>query len=281
MAYRTITVHVNESGHSAARTELAAAIAIQQGAHLIGVAATALPQAFYMRGMMGDSSAGLEDYLDFMKERAHAALAEFEKIAEKAGVTSIERRLMEDETGAALCLQARYSDLLILGQNDPDESLPAQRTDVPDYVITHAPRPALVVPYAGRLPSIGKRIVIAWDGSAEATRAIAGAMPFLLNAEMVQVVVFNPAAMEFAHGQQPGADIALYLARHGVNVEVSQRAADDDVDIGNALLSHLADCDADLLVMGGYGHSRFREVLLGGVTRTVLESMTAPVLMAH
>ncbi len=281
MAYRTITVHVNESRHTEARIELAASIAIRHGAHLVGVAAAALPQAFHMRGIMGESSAALEIYLNFTRERAHAALAEFEKMATRAGVASVERRLMEDEPGAALCLQARYSDLLILGQNDPNESLPAQRADVPDYVITHSPRPVLMAPFAGRYRSIGKRVVIAWDGSAEATRAIAGAMPFLTNAEMVQVVVFNPAARPFAHGQQPGADIAHYLARHGVGIEVCQRTAGDDADIGNALLSHLDDCDADLLVMGGYGHSRFREVLLGGVTRTVLESMTTPVLMAH
>lgn len=281
MSYKTIAVHVNESEHSTARIEVAAAIAAQHGAHLVGVAATALPQTFYMPGLVGESGAALSAYLDFMKERALTALAGFEELAERAGVSTFEQRLMEDETGAALCLQARYCDLLVIGQNDPDEDLSTQRSDISEYVITHSPRPVLVVPYAGRFNSIGKRIVIAWDGSTEATRAIVAGLPFLKQARVVQVVVFNPEVNQFAHGEQPGADIALYLARHGINVEVSQQTTFDGLDVGNALLSHLADFDADLLVMGGYAHSRFREILLGGVTRTVLKSMTAPVLMAH
>jgi nucleotide-binding universal stress UspA family protein len=281
MGYKTIAVHVNESRHSPARIELAAAIAVQHDAHLIGVATSALPQAFYMPGLVGESGAALNTYLDFMKKRALTALTGFDGLAQRAGVATFERSLMEDETGGALCLQARYSDLLIIGQNDPDEVLPEQRPDVPQYVITHSPRPILIIPYAGRFNSIGNRAVIAWDGSTEATRAVAASLPFLKQARTVQVVVFNADRDPYLHGEQPGADIALYLARHGVNVEVLQRSAAEDADIGNALLSHLADHDADLLVMGGYGHSRIREVLLGGVTRTVLQSMTAPVLMSH
>ena len=110
---------------------------------------------------------------------------------------------------------------------------------------------------------------------------MSAAIPFLKQAELTQVVVFDSKSRRAAHGEQPGADIALFLSRHGIKVEVSQQTKPDDIDIGNALLSYAADFGADLLVMGCYGHSRFREVLLGGVTKTILQSMTVPVLMVH
>ena len=113
----------------------------------------------------------------------------------------------------------------------------------------------------------------------EATRAVTNALPLLTRARHVTLVVFNVSRFNGAHGQEPGADIALYLARHGVKVSVSSQFT--ELDIGNALLSLAADKGADLLVMGSYGHTRFREVLLGGVTQTILKTMTLPVLMSH
>jgi nucleotide-binding universal stress UspA family protein len=141
-------------------------------------------------------------------------------------------------------------------------------------------RPVLIVPYAGRFPHVGSNVLIAWDGSMEATRAVTNAIPLLKRAKNVSVVLFNPSsAPPDVHGEQPGADIALYLARHDIKIEVMQQHT--EFDVGNALLSLAADMRADLLVMGGYGHTRFREVLLGGVTMTMLNTMTIPVLMSH
>jgi nucleotide-binding universal stress UspA family protein len=281
MSYRTIAVHVNESVHNLDRMQLAAELAKVHGAHLIGTAATGLPEWFYMPGMVAEPGIVLTSYLDSLAEQAKTLLAEFDAVADRVGLTSFEQRMIEEETGAALCLQARYSDLLIIGQTDPDEKLGSQRADVPQYVILNSPRPVLMIPYAGTFPEFGRRIVIAWDGGMPAARAVTAALPFLQRAAWVQVAVFNADATPGVHGEQPGADIALYLARHGVKVEVAASSTGGEIDAGSALLSHLADCEADMLVMGCYGHSRFREVLLGGVTRTVLQSMTVPVLMAH
>jgi nucleotide-binding universal stress UspA family protein len=282
MSYKTIVVHVNESSHTAARVKLAAAIAAQHEAHLIGVATPSLPNLFYMPGFDAGAGEALASYLALVKEGALTALAAFEGFARQAGVPTCETRLVEDETGLSLCLQSRYCDLLVIGQNDPDQQISTQSQDVPEYVLTHSPSPILFVPFAGRFDSVGKRIVVAWNGSVEAARAVAAAMPFLKRAALAQVVVFNAGKGDpGAHGEEPGADIARHLVRHGVKVQVSQQTTDDGMDIGNALLSHLADFDADLLVMGGYGHSRLREFTLGGVTRTILKSMTVPVLMAH
>ncbi|HZW13983.1 MAG TPA: universal stress protein [Noviherbaspirillum sp.] len=281
MGYKTILVHADESRHTPKRMKLAARLAMECDAHLIGVAATALPGTFYLPGVVGESAVTVTAYLDYLRERADGTLMEFESIAQKMGLSSYEKRIVNDEAGAGLCLQARYSDLVVVGQTDPEEALPALRAGFPEYVVMNSGRPVLVVPYAGEFEQLGKRVLVAWDASMEATRAVTAAIPFLRKSELVQVVVFDSKSRANAHGEQPGADIALWLSRHGIKVDVSQQTTANDIDTGNALLSYATDFNADMLVMGGYGHSRFREILLGGVTKTVLESMTVPVLMAH
>lgn len=281
MTYKTILVHADESRHAQQRFEIATRVALAEDAHLIGAAATALPGAFYLPEMIGESTMTLTAYLEYLRERAKGVLAQFEATARQAGVRSFEQRIVDDEAGAGLCLQARYSDLVVISQSDPDETLPALRPGFPEYVVLNAGRPVLVLPYAGRFPQFGKRILLAWDASMEATRAVTAALPFLRRAELVQVTVFDAGARGDAHGEQPGADIALYLSRHGIKVEVSQQVTADRIDIGNALLSAASDFNADMLVMGCYGHSRFREVLMGGVSNTVFRSMTVPTLMCH
>lgn len=281
MPYKTILVHADESRHAQQRFEIAAQLALREQAHLVGAAATAVPGAFYLPELVGESTMNLTAYLEYLRQRAQAVLAQFEATARRAGVPSFETRLVEDEAAAGLCLQARYCDLVVLSQTDPDEDLPALRAGFPEYVVLNAGRPVLIIPYAGRFADFGKRVMVAWDASMEATRALTGALPFLKRAELVQITVFDPAARGDSHGEQPGADIALYLSRHGIRVEVSQQVTGERIDTGNALLSAAADFGADMLVMGCYGHSRFREVLLGGVSNTIFHSMTVPTLMCH
>jgi nucleotide-binding universal stress UspA family protein len=150
----------------------------------------------------------------------------------------------------------------------------------PERVTLASGRPILVVPYAGHFATLGQRVLVGWDASREATRAVGDAMPLLAAAEQVTVLAIDPQAGPGGHGELPGADISLHLARHGVKA-VIERTVSADVPIGDVLLSRAADLGADLLVMGAYGHSRARELLLGGATRTVLGSMTLPVLMSH
>jgi nucleotide-binding universal stress UspA family protein len=135
----------------------------------------------------------------------------------------------------------------------------------------------LAVPYAYERKPVGRRILVAWNGSREAARAVGDAMPLLERAEHVQVAVFRPDA---GPGELPGADLAAHLARHGARANVTRHEA-SDIDVGNLLLSTAFDAQADLIVMGAWGHSRLAELVLGGVTRTILESMTVPVLMSH
>ena len=274
MSYKTVLVHVDQSQHCAARVKVAAEIAVAQEAHLDGAAMTGVSRYIYPEGALY-----LSAMLDTQRQHANEELDQFEAIAKANGVLSYETRLGEDDAAGGLALQARYSDLVILSQADPSESNNAELADLPEYVMLNAPRPVLTIPYAGKFSNIGSNVLVAWDGTMEATRAVNAALPFLKRAKNVNVVIFNASKRYGAHGEQPGADIALYLARHGVKVTVLQEVT--DLDIGNALLSLAADKGSDLLVMGGYGHTRFREVLLGGVTLTILKTMTLPVLMAH
>jgi nucleotide-binding universal stress UspA family protein len=279
MSYKTILVHVDESIHMAQRIKIAANIARKEGAHLIGAAMTGISRVLYETGTLDQNDPSLASHLQLLRERGNRALAEFESISNQMGVLSFEKRLIDDEAGGGVCLQASYCDLVVIGQIDPDESSPTVMSDFPEYVLLNCGRPVLMVPYAGRFETVGENALIAWDASMAASRAVSNAIPLLKQAKIVHVAVFNAAAQPDKHGQLPGADIALYLARHNIKVNVAQQTT--SIDVGNALLSLATDLSSDLIVMGGYVHSRFRELLLGGVTRTVMDTMTVPVLMSH
>ncbi|MBV8576692.1 MAG: universal stress protein, partial [Acetobacteraceae bacterium] len=177
-------------------------------------------------------------------------------------------------------LHARYADLAILGQLDPDRVETELIRPRPEQVALASGCPVLIVPYAGHFDKLGRRVLIAWSATREAARAVKDAMPFLTSAELVTVLTIDPREGPHGHGELPGADIALHLARHGVKAQI-ERTVSAGVPVGEALLSRAADLGVDLIVMGAYGHSRAREVLLGGATRSVLRSMTVPVLMSH
>lgn len=277
MSYKTILVHVDESTRASERIKIAAAIAMTQSAHLIGTAMTGASRYLVQTRMLAELDPNLRTHLDFLRQRAQRGLEDFEATAQKLGLPSFEKRLVDDEAGGGICLQARYADLVVIGQNDPAEVSPVVLPDFPQYVVLNSGRPVLLVPYAGRFDNIGKRVVIAWDASTEATRTVSAALPLLRRAQMIDVVTFNaqPQSQETA----PGAELGLYLARHGIKSETSQHKT--EAGIGDALLSLAVELNSDLIIMGGYGHSRFREIVLGGVTRTVLETMTMPVLMSH
>lgn len=277
MAYKTILVHIDAGKRCPARVEAAIGLARQNDAHLIGLNALTLIElpGYVLAGAGGAS------IVDIRKrnadEQAARAKAAFSKAMSTAGLTTAEWRTTELDALDAVTLHGRYADLIVLGQPWAEDSS-GVGSGFAEQVMLEAGRPVLTVPYAGNFAAIGKRVLIAWNASREATRAVTDAMPFLRRAESVQVVVINPESGE--HGAMPGSDIALYLARHGVNVEVYMDQAEQK-DVGNEILSRAADFGADLIVMGAYGHSRFREMVMGGASRTVIDSMTVPVLLSH
>jgi len=278
MSYRTIVVHADRAANAEARIALAAAIAAREEAHLVGAAMTGMPRSMLAGRSYEGSGVFLADYLRRAEERVQLALEQFKAMADRLGVQTFEARSSNDDEYAGLCMQARYADLVVLGQAAADDDNEGSLLpDLPDYVLLNCGRPVLLVPRTGRFPTIGKRVMVAWNGSVEAAKAVTAALPLLRGAEQVTLAVLGNSADTL--GESPGADIALYLARHGVNVEVLRRP--EAADPGKAILSLAADFNVDLLVMGAYGHSRFREMMLGGATRTILATATLPVLMAH
>jgi nucleotide-binding universal stress UspA family protein len=279
MAYKDLLVHVDDTRSCAARLQAAVDLAAAHEAHLTGVYIIADPSpAAFVSGDMPEDL--LDDLQRGARERAEAALARFTEVASRnqiAFATRIDRVLYTELTDA-LATNARYADLAIVGQADTDD--PAGPLYLPEEVTLASGRPSLVIPYIGPAATLGQRVTVAWNAGREAARAVNDALPILVRAQAVDVVTVNPSEAPFGHGAEPGADLALHLARHGVKVEV-ERIETREIDVANAILSHLADRGSDLLVMGAYGHSRLRELVLGGVTRTILHDMTVPVLIAH
>ena len=274
MSYKTILVHVDSDQRSALRVGLAITLARRFDAHVVGL--NVQPLIRFPPYLAADPM--IVEYREraAAKEAAEAE-ALFRGATAAAGLAGAEWRLDEDGMIDTILCHARYADLLVLGQRDP-----AARWDAgPDFtgeVLLAAGRPVLVVPYAGSFANVGGRVLVAWNASREAARALTDAIPLLREAATVRVISINPRGDR--HGDIPGADIGLYLARHGVRVEVTK---DDAVaiDIGNELLSRASDFEADLIVMGAYGHSRLKELVMGGATRTIIDSMTVPVLLSH
>jgi nucleotide-binding universal stress UspA family protein len=277
MAYKTILVHLDRGPRSAERLELGYALADTFDGNLVGL--FALSSSAIPSFALAEAGAIVRDAES--RRRAEAtkeAAAAFRMAAARHGRVRSEWRASTRDALDAVRVSARYSDLVIVGQTDVDSDLAGVSKDLVDDLVLSAGRPVLVVPYAGKFSRVGRRVLIAWNASQEAARAVTDALPLLARAEAVEVTAFEPQTAD--HGDIPGADISLYLARHGVKVTAAQQRG-EGLDVGSQILSRAADFDADLIVMGAYGHARLRQLVLGGVTRTLLGSMTVPVLMSH
>ncbi len=280
MAMKSLLLQLGEAG--TADKEIAAAVdlALRLDAHLIGLYIA--PDPVFPAFIMGQMPHGaLEAQEGSMKAREEAAAEGFEAACSKAGVSSEFRsvRSFVEDIPAVVGQHGRYADMLILPQYNPDAAAPGGRANLEHSVLTCG-APALVVPYIGARPGFGRNVMLAWDGSREAARAAKDALPFLEAADKVTVLCIDPPREIVGPSHEPGADIAHFLARHGVKAE-ARHVASGELSIGETLLSRMADDDTDLLVMGAYGHARLTELILGGVTRTILKYMTVPVLMSH
>jgi len=279
MPYKTILVHLDEVSRARERIRIASDLAMAGDAHLIGASMIGVSTLTFSQSHIDEKDPAVSAHLEFLRERARRYATDFELIAQQKGVPTYEGRVVDGEAGYGICLQARYCDLIVVGQTNPDDRSPIVAPDFPEFVVMNAGRPVLIVPDDRQFATVGKRVLICWNASREATRAITDAIPILRAADIVQVVVFNPDSKSESHGEGAGDDIALFLARHGINVEVLPPQSDRDV--GKGLLALAETLSSDLLVMGGYGHTRFREFLLGGVTRVILDEAKVPVLMSH
>ena len=212
--------------------------------------------------------------------QAFQARTVFEEAARLAGV-SWESYVMTGDSALVadtFALGARVSDLTVVAQDEPESS--GLKSLLIEAALFDSGRPVLIVPYVFRGGFQARRILVAWDHSRAAARALHDALPLIRKAEFVQTVTVERGGRGRRETEVPGADVAAHLARHGLTVDV-HRIPGEDVTVADALLSYAADTGADLLVMGGYEHSRFRELLLGGATLGILQSATLPVLMSH
>ena len=285
MGLKDIVVILEPGAPGERRLAAAVSLAAAHGAHLIGVS---IVEPLDLSGYFSPAVSGYiaVDAMQALEERHRAAAAAAAKQDEtafrdacgRAGI-SYEWRHAEGEAREMATLSARYADLVVTGQVDPENPPRGGFAHLPEELALASGRPVLFVPYAGKFETVGRRVLVAWNRMRESTRAVNDGIPLLAKAEKVTVLSINPQRGEDA-GDLPGADIALHLARHGVKAEASYTVA-EDIDVGSVLLSRAADIGADLIVMGCYGHSRTRELILGGATREVLRHMTVPVLMSH
>lgn len=278
MSYRSILVHLDDGPRCNVRIDLAAQIAETQGGHVIGLAPTGWVD---MPASVGHAVGGSNDIqlsFEHLMQRAQRLSAAFTgHLSGRAGL-SFESRVHEGDPTIATIRMARCCDLAVIGQTD-DDAAASVPYDFPQQVVLGSGVPVLVVPYTGRIDAVGRRVLVAWDGSREAARALNAALPLLVQGAKVQAIVFDRAAgAEGVQGWQI-EQLRQWFARHGIDATVAREPT--EIGIGDAVLSRCADLSADLLVMGAYGHSRLAEFVLGGATRTVLRQMTLPVLMAH
>ena len=283
MRMRDLLLVLDGSARDATRLETALELARTVGAHLTGLC----PLELLLPADLGFALGGypealaLQSAVEQLQDQANARAAEIEAVFRtgltRAGVNG-DWRTAPGPVGPAIAVAARHADLTVIGQDDPDHRVPPAGRHMIEDVLLAAGRPLLLLPYAGRFPTIGRNVLIAWTPTREAARAVGDALGLIEPAAQVTVLTVARAGGGDA---VPGAEIAAHLARHGLAVTAARSVSDGQIHEADMLLSYAADLGADLLVMGGYGHSRVRELTLGGVTRSVLRHMTLPVLMSH
>lgn len=275
MALKDILVFVDEGASNPDRVGIALSMAQSYDADLAGVTlARLVPQ--YLK------VSNTKALARFSREAATQRLEEFSELAESSGV-SASTRVFGGNEGRAAGRLARYSrnfDLLVLRQPNPNNRNFSVFWDIAQQVLQLSGRPVYFVPYIGSRRLSGPKAMIAWDGSPSATRAVHDALPLLRQKEDVVITVVREGKNKSAKGEALTENLAAHLQRHGVKARVNAIHA-GTYDVPTVILNEMADHDIDLLVMGGYGTPSLKQKVFGGVTRTILESMIAPVLMSH
>lgn len=281
MSWKDILVIVAEAEADEAALALGEAIANQcSDCHLAAAFLTPLPDEplAYEPTVVAGVWAEL---LGRARQEAQAERAKVEARLKKSG-RQFELRdaeALSRDLGRVAAVHARYADVAVLARpsDGPGADL---REEIIEGVLFHSGRPALIAPPGWKGDKVGQRVVVAWDASREATRALSEAQAILDKAEKVTVLTVDAKPKMFGHGDAPGANIAAHLSRRGLQTEVR------NVDgMGRApalaILEEATALGADLVVMGGYAHSRLRDLVFGGATKDMLRAATVPILLAH
>ena len=280
MGFKDILVHLDTSPRNAVRLDIAASLAARGAGRLIGLNVYDMPRAEIFIGdpPMYYDTRQVEAILDSMRaarlEQSTKLRTEFDAALERHAIAG-EWREVEGDVSDAIVLHGRYADLVVVGQPSPDKG-----GVIDPALLMGTGGPLLVVPYAGDYPVVGQTVLVGWNATAESARAVHEAIPILQTAKKVIILSINPQRGITGDGDHPADDLIRHLAHHGVAADARHTFA-TDISEGEALLSYASDCGADLLVCGMYGHSRLREFAFGGVTRSLLASMTLPSLLTH
>ncbi len=280
MAYKTIIVVLDSPRTTQQATKFACALASEHDAHVIGLHAERLATVPIVAPMEIPDPASVQALQELAREETKETEAIFREEARIQGVSFEWRSFL---TGAgfnsqAIIDSARSSDLVIAVQSNPDDRT-ERRADLETFLFESG-RPVMMVPYVLKEPRPIKRALVAWNGSREAARATFDAIPLLKGADEVEIFSVDPVDLAAQSAETAGAEIATTLSRHGVNVKITTDIT-NGVSAASVIENRLSDSSIDLLVMGAYGHSRLWEMLFGGVTRSVMESMTAPTLLSR
>lgn len=280
MACKTILIHIPEPERVAPLLDTAIPLARDHGAHLIGLHVTPQPHV-YVAAAAEMSAAVLAAQSDYYGEQAERIGRAFEDRTGNEDLVCEWRQVDSNGYPVADVINAHAAsaDLVISSQTAADGDWES-RSDLPTRVITESGRPVLVVPRDGAPGKIGKFVTVAWDGGRESARATFDALPILEKAEQVMVLSLDQEDLRGRTAFTPSDAITLSLVRHGIKAEAAHYPS-AGAGVGDALLSYAAEAGSDLLVMGCYGHARFREFVFGGATRHVLQHAAIPVLMAH
>ena len=279
MTYRSLLVFLDSDPMCAARTQVAMRLAQDLDCHLVGVAPTGIVEL----PMFPEAATALAEFSalawDSLRDHAEQATQRFRDACRAAGVKSFEVVVDESDKAPSVVRHAHCSDLTVLSQADPTARGHRVAQAFVEQVVLYSARPTLILPYAGSFETVGRNAMVAWDDSREAARALSDALPLLRQAEHVQIVSWSESPDSENNLRQRLDALSKWLMWQGVSASV--RVETTDIDIADAMLSHAADSNTDLLVMGAYGHARWSERVLGGATRGLLAAMTVPVLMSH
>jgi nucleotide-binding universal stress UspA family protein len=278
MSFKTITVHLDDGPRCAMRVALAARIAVRFEGRLLGIAPTGIADVILtMNRAVPDSVDLVALSAAHLRQRAEATAQAFDAQCRALDVAA-ESRVVGAEAVDAMVEHGRCSDLIVVSQTDRNRTADGVAFDFPQQVLLHAGPPVLVVPYAGEFTSVGSHVLVAWKATQEAANALRSALPLLCTARRVSLVEIGPAR-EVAADSDSLLLAKAWLQSHGIACEAHREI--DLAGVGDQLLSRASEIGADLLVSGGYGHSRLCEWVLGGVTRHLLAHMTVPTLFSH
>ena len=279
MKYKNLVVHLDHSKGCQNRLETTFALAREYDARVTGL--FVVPLYIVPSYVEAQISVDLiNDVTEQAMEKARETADGYRQKAIEAGV-DIEIHVLEGQLIPVLREHSKYADLLILGQDDPEDP-DSTSYGLADALLFEGACPCLVVPHSGKLKAPGKRILVTWNASRESSRAVRGALPLLQSADEVVVVSSEPRSEnnDLAEGHPHAEALDRFLRSHGVEA-ISGGLGDPDVSPSEAIIGQAAEMDADLIVMGAYGHARLREIILGGVTRDLLKRAPTCLMLSH